>query len=304
MTQGFSICLLVSLATGTLFAQSHPPSPSPAAALEGAWKETEGDRLCHIQGDQVVTFSGGKQVVMGLERHQSDGLLVLRNEGKLETWHASVRNELLELGKEGDVRTYRKLASLPPELTLQPFLLGDFRPLPPDQIRRIQREVERRWRLDQAVRIDPAKKILEPQVDADNRAYMFYLLREVGWLDVARFGVRTSVFATLFVKHFFYLPLNLAILPYVARDLRMTGEGQVFAILFDDTLLHLGHKQRYGTQIDEDAQGNPYLLPLEEPDRVDEFLNEIGESPVSAYLKEASRVLYDGKPIRMARPDE
>src|SRR6267142_5790007 len=133
---------------------------------------------------------------------------------------------------------------------------------------------------DQEVRKDPAQKALWASVDEDNRRYLLDLFREVGWPDLQRFGVRTSVYAAIFVKHLGDLSLNLAALPYIERDLKTTGEGQIYAIVYDDTQLHLGRKQRYGTQIDEDAQGNPYVLPLEQPDKVDELLKAIGERPL------------------------
>jgi hypothetical protein len=276
----------------------------PTTLLEGAWKENTGKQLCYFHGNELVTFDHGETSILGIEHFSPDGQLSLRREGKLERWQASVHGQFLALGKNGDVRDYRRLAEIPSEVEMQPFLLGKFRPLPPDQVRRIQQEVERRWRLDQAVRMDPAMKILEPLVDKENRAYLFYLLHQVGWLDVARFGTRTSVFATLLVKHFSSLSVNLSVLPFVEHDLRLTGEGQVFAILFDDTMLHIGRKQWFGTQMDEDAQGRLYVLPIDQPQRVDERLKEIGELPLDAYLSQASQYLNNGKPIRRAYPDE
>src|SRR5262249_16307334 len=157
------------------------------------------------------------------------------------------------------------------------------RSLPTDQVQQIQTEIERRWELDQTVRHDPAKRALAPKVDAENRDYFLHLIQEVGWLDVARFGTRTSVVAALFVKHIYRMPLNLAALPYVEHDLKATGDGEAYAILYDDTQLHLGRKQRYGTQIAEDANGDPYVLPLEQPERVDKLRKEIGQPPLATY---------------------
>jgi hypothetical protein len=275
----------------------------PVAALQGAWRQVDGERLCYVHGSEVFIFDEGRLSVYGVVHHRP-GTLVLRSEGKLSVWHASLKDRVLEFGRDADVKTYRKLTSLPAQLVLKPFPLGEAKPLPAERVKLIQDEIARRWERDQEVRKDPAQKALALKVDADNREYFLNLLHEVGWLDAARFGTKTSVYATLFVKHIYSLALNLAALPYVERDLKATGEGQIYAILYDDTQLHLGRKQRYGTQLDQDAQGNPYVLPLEQPRKVDELLKAIGQPPLATYLADASRVLYDGKPIRLATPEE
>jgi hypothetical protein len=60
----------------------------------------------------------------------------------------------------------------------------------------------------------------------------------------------------------------------------------------------------YGTQIDEDAKGSPYILPLEDPGKVDQYLKAIGAPPLSQYMADASAALYNGRPIRLATPEE
>jgi hypothetical protein len=278
------------------------PSDSLTRDLQGPWT-TNGEEFLYFHGDQIFLFENHKLVVRGLVRFQA-GALVVRNEGKLETWHASLQNHHLKLGMQGDARVYRRLDRVPPQVSLEPFKLGRPQLLSPERIKAIQDEMDRRWKRDQEVRTDPAQRAQAAAVDEDNRRYFLGLLREVGWPDVARFGTRTSVYAAAFVKHFGDLSVTLAALPYIERDLKDTGEGQMFAIVYDDTQLHLGRKQRYGTQIDEDAQGNPYVLPLEQPDKVDERLKAIGQPPLASYLADASKALYDGKPIRLPTPEE
>jgi hypothetical protein len=281
--------------------------PAQAAELprefEGAWKAATAESFLHIRGDQVFAFEQGQLKVYGIVRHQP-GEVRLRHQGKLEIWNASLDGRSLRFGKPSEVRTYNRLADIPPEVTVRPFPLGDPVPLPEERIQGIQEEILRRSERDQAVRKDPAQKALAPRVNADNKKYFLDLIREIGWLDTARFGPRTSALAAVFVKHFGDLSVNLAVLPLVERDLKATGGGQLYAILFDDTQLHLGKKQRYGTQIGEDAGGNPYVLPLEEPARVDELLKEIEQPPLATYLADVSRFLYDGKAVRLATREE
>ena len=278
------------------------PSDSQVRVLQGPWT-TNGEGFFYLQGDRVFLFENHKLVVLGLVRFQ-DGTLILRNEGKLETWQAALQDHRLKLGMHGHARVYRKLDRVPPQVFLEPFKLGKPQHLSAERVKTIQDEMEKRWKRDQEVRTDPAQRAQAATVDEENRRYFLSLLREVGWLDVARFGTRTSVYAAAFVKHFGDLSLNLAALPCIERDLKDTGEGQMFAIVYDDTQLHLGRKQRYGTQIDEDAQGHPYVLPLEQPDKVDERLKAIGQPPLASYLADASKALYEGKPIRLATPEE
>jgi hypothetical protein len=45
-----------------------------------------------------------------------------------------------------------------------------------------------------------------------------------------------------------------------------------------------GEKQIYGTQPTRDADGNPILPPLEDPDTVDERRASIGLGPLEEYL--------------------
>jgi hypothetical protein len=98
------------------------------------------------------------------------------------------------------------------------------------------------------------------------------------------------------------LPLELAVLPDVEHDLKMSGDGQTYAVLYDSIQLQLGKKQRYGTQIIPDSKGNLYVLPLENPAKVDDYLKEMGVPPLASYLETVRR--YTGKPVRLATPEE
>jgi hypothetical protein len=100
------------------------------------------------------------------------------------------------------------------------------------------------------------------------------------------------------------LPLGIAVLPWIEKDLKFTGEGQTFAIIYDAVQLELGRKQRYGTQIGEDAHGNPFVIACEEPNRVDEYLSQMSLPSLSSYMADVSKYLYNGKPVRLATPEE
>jgi hypothetical protein len=91
----------------------------------------------------------------------------------------------------------------------------------------------------------------------------------------------------------------MTILPYAERDLKESGDGQTFAILYDALQLDLGRKQLYGTQLSEDAQG-PFVLPMEEPrEKVNERLKRLGLPDLDEYLSLASQALYSGKRVQI-----
>jgi len=270
------------------------------ADLQGAWAQVDGSSDVHVQSDQVFTVEKGKLHIRGIV-HVRPGSLVLRNSGELETWQATlIDSSHLRLGHGTEVHEYRKLQSVPAALEFHPLTLGLAQPLSPERVHVIQQEILARHEREQKEAGNEAVRAIL----ADNADYLGKLVQEVGWIDTARFGEKASVFATIMVKHTGNLPLMVAVLPYVEKDLKFTGDGQTYAVLYDDVQLDLGKKQRYGTQIGTDAKGDPYILPLEDPAKVDDYLKAMGIPPLSKYMADASKILFDGRPIRLATPEE
>jgi hypothetical protein len=232
--------------------------------------------------------------------------LVVRNEGLRETWRLSRDNEGgVRFGHGTDVVRYRPLHGVPPELNLGPIPIGNPGQLTQEEIEAIQEEIIRRRDLDQAVRKDPALKEKWEETTADNSRYIRSLIQRVGWISSEEFGNRASAAAVLLAKHGSDPRVMQAILPFVQDDVkRKAVSAELYSVLFDELRLTLGEKQRYGTQIFKDDEGQPYVLPLEAPDKVEELRKEIGLEPLADYLATASKYLYDGQPIRMPRPDE
>jgi hypothetical protein len=93
-------------------------------------------------------------------------------------------------------------------------------------------------------------------------------------------------------------------MPTVEEDVKKHGgPGEMFSVLYDELQIELGNKQRYGTQIDADKDGHPFILPLEDPARVDEYRKEIGILSFEQYRKLASDNM-GGMTIRVAGSDE
>ncbi|HSJ74688.1 MAG TPA: DUF6624 domain-containing protein, partial [Gemmatimonadales bacterium] len=196
-------------------------------------------------------------------------------------------------------------SAVPPELVLTPVPMGAASPLPPERVEAIAAELVRRFERDQAARKTSSGPVLGPEelawmlaVDADNRSYLLDLLREVGWIDIGRFGKKASTAALVMIKHHEDPAIQMAVLPFIEKDFVPSGgDTGLFAIFIDGLRMTLGETQRFGSQVGRDASGEPCVLPLEDPDHVEARRKEIGLSPLSEYMAERSEVW--GKPVRL-----
>lgn len=294
--------LPLALALAPLAARAEQAVSIPSE-LMGAWKSSDGLELIRFQSDRMLQSVDGHLKVRGFVRFEP-GRLILRA-GMLEPWSFAVRDGVATLEHEGKRKSYTRLAATPQELELDPLVLGVPGVLTPERVGRVRKELGERAKKDQSVRMDPAQASKMSGVDADNLSYIRSLVMELGWIDADRFGPRASADAFLLVQHSEDLRLMMAVLPWIEKDARRFPDfAQPYTLLYDRMHLDLGDKQRYGTQLNTDAMGNPFVLPLEDPRRVDEFLKELKLPPLSEYLATASKYLYDNKPIRMPRADE
>lgn len=270
----------------------------------GAWEEK--DSVLNIEPERIVEHDGKTLIVRGFIRREGE-LLTLRNQGLKETWRVAQSDSTLRITDEsGAVRSYQRLRRIPRQVRLEPLHLARSHSLRPERIKEIQEEIERRYQEEQVV-----LQIAEPALRSErfkpirerNIEYLQDLLGEVGWIDQRRFGGKTSVQAALMVKHTDDLRLLMTILPKAEEDFRKAGKGLTYAILFDALQLELGRKQRYGTQVQEDETGQPFVLPLEDPDRVDEYLRELGLPSFETYRMQVSRAAFSGKPVQV-RPED
>jgi hypothetical protein len=209
----------------------------------------------------------------------------------------------------GETLRFRRLAERPKELVLEPIHFPRPNPIPESRMLAIQGELWRRLAVDQEVlRLPPGKRkedlppwlasAPEPprelsldhlrrfDVQADNTAYLRTLISEVGWIDVARFGYPASNAAFLLVQHSRDLPLMMAALESIRRDLDAGHPvAEAYALLYDRVHLMLGEKQFYGSQMDYDESGYPIVYPLEAPETVEARRSELGMIPLARYVK-------------------
>jgi hypothetical protein len=275
---------------------STAPAPALPSELRGSWVNRAADSGIDVSSGRILYREKQTTVVLPV-LEASDGVFTVRKYGARERW--LLRLEGGRLVKEaGGKRTEFEPAT--ERLSIAPIEIGEARPLPSARIAEIQAEIARRLSEEQAIRKDRSRHAELPAVDAANKAYLAALVAEVGWIDVARFGEKTSSSAVLLAKHSGDLGVVSAILPYVEKDFGRPGEeGQSFAITYDDVQLKLGGKQRYGSQVCRDAEGNPFVCALETPSQVDARRAVLGLPPLECYLADVSTLLFAGTPVRV-----
>lgn len=268
-----------------------------AASLAGPWEAPQGGSQLLFSDEQIVIRRGDSLRVAKILRREPCRLTV-RDQGIRSTWQITLDEGLLHI-EGGEVLALRRLSTVPPELDVSLPSLPAPRPIPPDQAKAAADELLSRARKDQAALKDPALKATRRAILADNLRYLRALTLEVGWIDIPRFGKEAAAAALLIAKHGSDLHLMEAALPIVEKDVKEHGgSGEMYSVLYDELAIVLGNRQRYGTQVMEDAAGRPYVLPVEDPSMVDAFRKEIGILSWQDYLKLLSENLYGGTPIQ------
>lgn len=266
-------------------------------SLMGCWQNDKDEKdMIRFEPMKCTNLDDGKQEFY--RARYEPGRVLLSSPGGDGTIEYSLKGGRLLLKGEGDEPdTYHKLDRVPPELVLKSLALGAKKPLPPERIEAIRDALARRQEKDQAVRTDPERAGQMGEVDADNTAYLSTLIKEIGWIDAKRFDRDSTLAAFLIVQHSGDLQLMAAALPEIEKDLKAgTGDPQDFALLYDRLKLKLGERQRYGSQIGADAEGNPVVLPLDDRKKVEEFRKGIGLFPLAQYLEIYQQLC--GKPVK------
>lgn len=280
---------LASLGVGLLVAcgggqrvERPPGIPACALALQGFWL-AEPQIGLHVAERRTKLYRGERLFTVGWIVDCAAGRLTLfvPIEGYRQ-WAYSLDARGLRFEEPG--LDFRRVDPPPVFVAPRPMTFGAPTPLSDDRLREIENEVVRRGVLDQAVRTTPDRAADAASVDADNTSYLTGLVAEVGWIDVRRFGREPARAAFLIVQHSASLPLMMAAVAAMERDVAIDPWlGQYWALLYDRVHLTLGERQRYGSQIGEDEQGRPVVLPLEEPGRVDERRRQVGLPPLAEY---------------------
>jgi hypothetical protein len=297
--------MAVALAQQAPPAQPAPPLPAlPGAArgdesqpdelFAGAWRDVaDDDHWLLLEAGRLREMEHG-HVTFARADYDVDHL-VRSDWGRLQRWELTVEGEPPLLLVTSPARTMKlrraEGSNVPAALDPKPLPLGEAAPLPAEQVTELQRELAQRGERDQAVRTgftgqpDPAQLEEMVRVDHDNTAWLSQRIAAVGWIDGSRFGAEAASAAFLIVQHSGELPLMMAALPAIERDVRDHGsDGQHYALLWDRLQVNLGRKQRYGSQLGIDEQGRYLVVAIEERDEVDARRKELRMTPLKNYL--------------------
>lgn len=276
---------------------------SPASAVEGAWANEPGEIQVLFKGQEILFRKKGALSVASILKRDREELQI-RYQGLLATWRLTCNPEgQLSLQADEPLSLHR-LPQTPAELSLDSPPFPEPVPVSVEEAKAVEQELERRVGLDQQAVKDPALRAKRPEILADNIQYLRELTSRLGWIDIPRFGRSAASAAVLIAKHASDLPLMKRALPIVARDVKEHGgSGEMYSVLYDELQITLGHRQRYGTQFAPDDQGNLFVLPLEEPDKVNAYRKEIGILSFEEYLHLVSENM-GGSSIRVAGENE
>jgi hypothetical protein len=302
--------LLFLLVTGCTLSGPPPPpigsEPLDLRALSGTWQLVGGDKLLVIEPHRLVFLSDGAPEILPVRKVYDDSVIVSPvsddTPGYQEVFLRRSQNEL-ELTRGVRPMTYRRISPKPRELSFEEIPMGQPGDLASDRIEAIRTELAARVEADQE-----ALKSSDPEAAAavigENHTYLLDLVRDVGWIDKQRFGSKTSWHAILILHHGKDLAAMLTARPHVKKDFEGDSENpEVYPVFYDRTELMLGHPQLFGSQIEQDENGEPVVAPLAEPERVDEIRRRQGMSKLEEYLELVSQYLYEGRPVKRFRQD-
>ena len=270
------------------------------AKMAGAWRGEQFGDVFNIDGDLCVMAEGSQQMLLTVQ-YEGDvarrttaytgmavpGELFLRD-GKLIVHIPSPSMEV----------SYVRLDTVPEAVRIDPYSLGT-RSLDAGQLSAIRREIAQRSKKDQDIRVKsegagaggnaPSPLQAMIAVDRENTLRLIDLIRDVGWLDAARFGKETQFGAFLIVQHSGNLRLMRTVLPLIEKEAKADAAiGQLYALLYDRLQMSLGKKQRYGTQISPSPTGGMTISRLEDRTRVDAWRREMRMEPLADYVRMAS----------------
>lgn len=123
------------------------------------------------------------------------------------------------------------------------------------------------------------------QKDSMNLIVVERILNERGWLGPDVIGAKGNSTLFLVIQHA-DLVMQEKYLPML-RDAvsKRNARGADLALLEDRVLMRQGKRQIYGSQIAIDqASGEKYLSPVEDPDHLDERRSAVGLEPIADYL--------------------
>jgi len=123
--------------------------------------------------------------------------------------------------------------------------------------------------------------------DAANLPKVAKILESHGWLGPRQVGPRASATLFLVIQHA-DLAAQKKYLPMMREAVAQgRAQGSALALLEDRVALREGRPQTYGSQIGFAEETNThYVMPLLDPDKVDERRASVGLPPLAEYVKQ------------------
>lgn len=125
-------------------------------------------------------------------------------------------------------------------------------------------------------------------IDEESAGAIQKIVDEYGWLGADIVGNQANETLFLGIQHVDDLVVQEKYLPLLQQAVNeRKAEPWQLAFLTDRMLMNQGKKQRYGTQlILSNKEYGPYIVPLEDPDQVDELRRKVGLEPLGEYVQE------------------
>lgn len=126
------------------------------------------------------------------------------------------------------------------------------------------------------------------RIDSMNAIKVQQIIDKFGWLGESKIGSEANQTLFLTIQHVENLIVQEKYLPILEQAVKDgDAEAWQFAFLTDRILMNQGKYQIYGTQIIiGERSGDNYIVPLQNPEKVDELRQEVGLEPLNDYLQE------------------
>jgi hypothetical protein len=123
------------------------------------------------------------------------------------------------------------------------------------------------------------------ETDSINLLKIKEILNKEGWVGEDQVGAQANSALFLVIQHA-DLATQQEYLP-IMRDAVKAKKAQPSALALLEDRVALGEKrlQIYGSQIGEDSTGKAFVLPLKDPDQVDQRRASVGLGPLASYVR-------------------
>lgn len=153
-------------------------------------------------------------------------------------------------------------------------------------IRLIYQELKKTYTDDSDLVKSASEKM--KKIDLESVDIVAKIIDKYGWLGKDKIGKEANETLFLGIQHIDDLVVQSKYLPAI-KDAVKKGNAEPWhlAFLTDRVLMNQGKKQIYGTQkIITKKSETSYIIPLENPEKVDELRKEIGLDPLNDDLQE------------------